>query len=111
MGDGRQAIEPDQRAGSCLADAWRRWRAAPHGKKGTGTMQQFRPRDHDDDEAPKTLMQRLDRAAAAMNAFLLVIALGLVGLYFTSFIVLHIPSTPMTRVGPDSPVTPFPVAH
>lgn len=44
-------------------------------------------------------MQRLDRAAGAMNSFLLVAAIGLAGLYFASFLALHIPAMPAMQVG------------
>ncbi|HZT88135.1 MAG TPA: hypothetical protein VFA12_09205 [Stellaceae bacterium] len=64
-------------------------------------MQQFRRHDHDRAKGAQTLIQRLDRAAAAMNAFLLVIAFGLAGLYFTSFIVLHVQSMPPLPGGPN----------
>jgi hypothetical protein len=45
-------------------------------------MQDYRPRDG---QPPKGLLDRLDRAAGNMNAYLLVIAIGLAALDFTCF--------------------------
>jgi hypothetical protein len=60
-------------------------------------MRNERPQD---DRKPKGLLARLDRAAEKMNAFLLVLAIGLAVLDFTCFWVLQIRNTlpPVTRV-------------
>jgi hypothetical protein len=64
------------------------------GQKGRDTVQNFRPREHDGNSASRRLMQRLDHAAGIMNSFLMVIALGLAGLLFTSLLAFHLPALP-----------------
>jgi hypothetical protein len=60
-------------------------------------MEQPSPRNRSNDDAPQPLIQRLDRVAGEMNTFLLMIALGLGGLYFTSFLALKIATMPAVQ--------------
>jgi hypothetical protein len=57
-------------------------------------------------------MRRLDRAAAEVNPFLTVIAIGLVAVTLTSFAALAIKDAlpPITRVGCPEPATASPAA-
>jgi len=58
--------------------------------------------------SPKQLLRRIDRVAAELNAFLIVIAVGLaiIDLTFlaTKEIVAHMP--PITRISQDAPAPP-----
>ena len=59
------------------------------------------------DRSPKGLLDRLDRAAGNMNAYLLVIAIGLAALDFTCFSLFqaHNSLGQATRVGANAPAS------
>ena len=75
-------------------------------------MENGRPRE---DQPPKGLLARLDRAAEKMNAFLLVLAIGLAVLDFTCFWIFRVrdalpPATriaaPVAAASPAAPAAP-----
>jgi hypothetical protein len=72
-------------------------------------MENDRPRG---DQTPKSLLGRLDRAAGKMNAFLLVIAIGLAALDFTCFWVIKVRDAlpAVTRVEANAATSAKPAA-
>src|SRR3954451_1039836 len=70
----------------------------------SGTMQD---RWQGQDRSPKGLLDRLDRAAGNMNAYLLVIAIGLAALDFTCFSLFQAQNSPAsaTRAGANPPAS------